>query len=92
MTFNYERNGTTHTLPFNPELCGFSYSHCKCEYVKFKKSEGNKEYQLSFYTSKKKVNLDTTRKEENRSFHESTKTLQGYPENQAQLENILSTI
>lgn len=90
--FNYERNGKTYTLPFNPELCGFSYSHCKCEYVKFKKDAGDKELQLSFYTSKKKVNLDTTKKEGNRSYHESTRTLQGYPENQTELEQILSTI
>jgi len=90
--FNYERNGIIKTLPFNPELCGFLYSHCKCEYVKFKKIVDDREYQLSFYTNKKKVNLDTTKKEGNRAFHESTRTLQGYPANQIELEHIIATI
>lgn len=88
--FTYERNDKTYELPYNPELLGYMYFHCKCSFVKFKKTEGNKETALSFYVEKKKIQVDVVEKYEQGTKHISSDTIQAYPNNQEQLTKILS--
>lgn len=88
--FTYERNNKNYELPYNPELHGFMYFHCKCSFVKFKKVEGNLETALSFYVEKRKIQVDVLEKYSGGTKHISSNTIHAYPDNQEELTKILS--
>lgn len=88
--FTYERNNKNYELPYNPELLGYMYFHCKCSFVKFKKVVGDKETALSFYVEKRKIQVDEYRKIDTVSHHSNSYYIQDYPNNQEQLTKILT--
>ncbi len=88
--FTYEINGKNYELAYNPELLGFMYFHCKCSFVKFKRTVGDIETQLSFYPEKQKIQVDVLKIQGNGSKHEGSKAIMQYPTSQESLTKILS--
>jgi len=88
--FTYERNNKNYELPYNPELLGYMYFHCKCSFVKFKKVVGDKETALSFYVEKRKIQVDEFEKQGNGTRHIDSRYIQDYPNNQEELTKILT--
>lgn len=88
--FTYERNGKNYELAYNPELLGFMYFHCKCSFVKFKRTVEDIETQLSFYPEKLKIQVDILQKQGNGSRHISSNAIMAYPASQESLTKILS--